>query len=177
MGRRKHLLKIHSQSGGVEPRAPDFQARALPALRLLVSWRPHRVLGCLGQDKQVVINLREFEWQQGGAWPRKFLLSTTTPVEPYLLQCAGRGRSLPRSLWEGLRPHLTVGLGPTLLSASVMLLRCCTIAKRSGSTDRPGKQCEGKHSAEKTGRSTILRNGGGTQLPRKRGSGTRDPPV
>ena len=37
MGRRKDLLKIHSQSGGVEPMAPDFQARALAFLRPLIS--------------------------------------------------------------------------------------------------------------------------------------------
>lgn len=125
------LLTIHSEAGEVElglltSRPEGFLPCGLWPL-CPFRW-PHRVLGSL----QVIINPREF----GGAARRNLA------QEPYTPQLASGGRSLPRSLQEGLRPHFTTGLEPTLLSAIMMLLSCCTFSGWFGSTNHPDKPYE-----------------------------------
>lgn len=156
------LLTIHSEAGEVElglltSRPEGFLPCGLWPL-CPFRW-PHRVLGSL----QVIINPREF----GGAARRNLA------QEPYTPQLAAGGRSLPRSLQEGLRPHFTTGLEPTLLSAIMMLLSCCTFSGWFGSIQTNHTR---KHSAGETGRAETLLNRGDTPLPRKRESETLAPP-
>lgn len=167
-------FKIHSPSGRLEPRAPDFQARAL-ANRPLWSLAPLSFLmapPCFGLS-----GMRQASYNQ----PQGIRVATGRSLTHqlsalsyhiygaiYPSQSAGRGRSLPRSLQKGkVLDHIS-----PYHWALMMMLRCCTFSEWFGSTT-PDKHCKRKHSAGKRGRAEILCNGRETFSSRGRRSQER----
>lgn len=161
-------FKIHSQSGRIEPRAPDFQARAL-ANRPLWPLAPLSFLmapPCFGLS-----GMRQASYNQ----PQGIRVATGRSLThqlsalsyhiygaiPFPVSQPGQVITQKPPERKGLRPHLTTGLGPTLLWALMMMLRFCTFSEWFGSTT-PDKHCKRKHSAGKRGRAEILCNGGET---------------
>lgn len=104
VGRSEDLLTIHSESRGVEPGLLTSRPeRFLPCglWSLCPSPWPHRVLGGLRRGK--------LQSTQGVRVAARRNLTQEPYTPRSAAGSAAGGRSLPRSLREGLRPHLPTG--------------------------------------------------------------------
>lgn len=82
-------------------------------------------------------------------------LTHQVPALSYHICAVVLGQVITRSLWKGLRPHLTTGLGPTPLWTLMVMVTGCTFSEWFGSANIPEELFGGKQTGEKPGGAEV----------------------